>query len=65
MLTLSRKVDECKPCLEVDAGQRQAQVSHVWVLGPHARGFHSSTFRLNISAFWVSGGALWGCLGGF
>jgi len=31
---------------------------------PSARGLHSSTFRLNVSAFCVIGGGIWGCLGG-
>ena len=31
---------------------------------PRARGLHSSTFRLNVSAFDGIGGAFRGCLGG-
>jgi len=30
---------------------------------PEARGLHSSTFQLNVSAFYSIGGALRGCLG--
>ena len=32
--------------------------------GTPGRGLHSSTFRLNISAYWGIGGAFEGCLGG-
>jgi len=35
------------------------------VRGGRSRGSHSSTFRLNVSAFYGTGGAFRDCLGGF
>jgi len=34
-----------------------------WMEAPHGRGLHSSTFRLNVSAFYGIGGALRDSLG--
>jgi len=59
-LTLSRKVDECKP-LPVFSSSRTASI----LPAPAARGLHSSTFQLNVSAFpWDKGcvqGVFRGC----
>ena len=43
---------ECKPLPRARSERR-----------PDTRGLHSSTFRLNVSAFCGIGGAFWDCLG--
>ena len=69
------KVDECKP-LEPGAGAGAADPIDGEVVTPAAaaaaekearargRGVHSSTFQLNVSAFYGTGGAFRGCVGG-
>ena len=50
VLTVSRKVDECHaPAVAARVVKSFLVVSYV----PTFRGFHSSTFRLNVSTFYV------------
>ena len=64
MLKLSSKVNECKPLRVGDAAGRVEAGGAGVGDGAVGRGLHSSTFRLNVSAFCEIGGACRGCLGG-
>jgi hypothetical protein len=53
------------PCLGADGGVGAlAEQVLVELEVPVVRGLHSYTFRLNLSAFCVIGGAVRGCFGG-
>ena len=58
-LKLSSKVNECKPLPTARKRLRSCPSG----TGPMCRGSHSSTFRLNLSAFCGIGGTFRGCLG--
>jgi len=54
-LKLSRKVHECKPLTD-GLGIVPGAANPGGGAGGYGRGLHSSTFRLNVSAFWEMGG---------
>jgi hypothetical protein len=70
VLKLSCQENQCKPLTcgtlrEADVGKAVTLCG--WVdkqRNMGGRGLHSSTFRLNVSAFCGMGGAFRGCLGG-
>jgi len=54
-----------KFCQAVPLGPGEQGVVHAAEPGADSgKGLHSSTFRLNVSAFYGKGGAIRGCVGG-
>jgi len=62
--TTTNHVMEAERTLGIEAARACIirEINHT--MGAHGRGLHSSTFRLNVSAFCGIGGAFRGCSGG-